>query len=48
MIFKFTTKELFSDKGNFIKKTIYDLTNMNDQQIMDLVSDDSEACLKID
>ena len=75
MILKLTTKELFSDKGSFIKKlhcpyyikwqnlsnlkdsghkacnicnkTIYDSTNMSDQKIIDLVSKDSEACLKI-
>jgi len=75
MLFKFTTKELFSNKGDFIKKlhcpfhikwqelndfkgvtnkacnickkTIYNSINMSDQQIIDLVARDSEACLKI-
>ena len=75
MIIKFATKELFSDKGVFIKKlhcpyhikwqdlndlkcathkacsicnkTIYNSINMNDQQIVDLVTRDSKACLKI-
>ena len=75
MIFKFATKELFSDTGDFIKKlhcphyikwqdlndfkgsthkacnicnkTIYNSASMNDQQIIDLVTKDSQACLKI-
>ncbi len=75
MIFKLSTKELFSNEGVFIKKlhcpyyikwqelddskcathkecsvcnkTIYNSINMNDQQIVDLVARDPEACLKI-
>jgi|APSaa5957512622_1039677.scaffolds.fasta_scaffold41020_2 hypothetical protein len=75
MIFKFATKELFSDKGVFIKKlhcpyhikwqelndikhathkacsicnkTIYNSINMSDQQIVDLVTLDPKACLKV-
>ena len=76
MIFKLATKELFSNKGAFIKKlhcpyhikwqeldsfkssahktcslckkTIYNSTDMNESQVVDLVARDPEACLKID
>lgn len=76
MIFNLSTKELFSDEGDFIKKlhcpyyikwreldsskgsshktcglckkTIYNSTDMNENQVVDLVTSNPEACLKID
>jgi len=75
MIYKISTKELFSDEEVFIKKlhcphlikwqemnkikgrsekacqicekNVYDTETMSDEQVVDLIARDSQACLKI-